>query len=175
MYPAHRLDWLRGVAAFAVVLTHRAFAFLPVLRTGNQAQLRCYRAVGRFDTPRQGLPFTLVAEPSRKALDLPSIRVTDRIGKGEVSTPTTGTPARRWNCMSGAYVPQTRLAKGPAPTPAPVLPSPYWGRGHDSRGRSAVPCVGTRTIQVPCRSPSGCRTSHTLIPSPATARSSPPT
>jgi len=34
----------------------------------------------------------LVAEPFRRALDLPSIRVATRIGKGELSAQTTATP-----------------------------------------------------------------------------------
>lgn len=45
------LDGLRGIAAFAVVLSHCAFAFLPFLHTGNPAQLRYPWEEAVFNSP----------------------------------------------------------------------------------------------------------------------------
>lgn len=45
------LDGLRGVAAFAVLLSHCAFAFLPYLHTGNPAQLRYAWEESVFNSP----------------------------------------------------------------------------------------------------------------------------
>ena len=45
------LDGLRSVAAFAVLLSHCAFAFLPFLRTGSPAQLRYTWKETVFNSP----------------------------------------------------------------------------------------------------------------------------
>lgn len=86
------IEWL-GKWSFSLYLTHTLVLSVvaPIVFKASLAS-QGYVGAATLAIIATVCLSLLVAEPFRRVFDLPSIRVANRIGKGEVSAPTTNTP-----------------------------------------------------------------------------------